>query len=72
MKQGSSTTRRRQTLPGVPGVYVLLFCELVKQLGYDERSLFHGLELDRAQLLAVDARASGGRHTLFGFACAIS
>lgn len=58
MKQGSSATRRRQTLPGVPGVYLLLFCELVKQLGYDEQSLLHGLEMDRAQLLAVDARAS--------------
>ena len=58
MKQGSSSSRRRQTLPGIPGVYVLLFCDLVKQLGYDEKRLFEGLALDRAQLLAADARVS--------------
>lgn len=58
MKSGQSSARRRQTLPGIPGVYVLLFSDLLKQLGYDESRLFEGLELDRTQLLAADARVS--------------
>lgn len=58
MKTGLSSSRRRQTLPGIPGVYVLLFCDLVRQLGYDDQRLLEGLELDRTQLLAPDSRAS--------------
>ncbi|MGB4342062.1 MAG: AraC family transcriptional regulator ligand-binding domain-containing protein [Moraxellaceae bacterium] len=58
MKSGQTSTRRRQALPGIPGIYVLLFCDLVRQLGYDDRRLLEGLELQRSQLLAPDARVS--------------
>ena len=58
MKSGQSSSRRRQPLPGIPGVYVLLFCDLVRQLGYDEHRLLDGLGLQRAQLLGADARVS--------------
>ena len=58
MKSGHASSRRRQTLPGIPGVYVLLFCDLVRQLGYDEQWLLEGLEPSRADLLAPDSRVS--------------
>lgn len=58
MVKQASSPRRRQTLPGIPGVYVLLFCDLVKKLGYDDRYLLDGLALNRTQLLAGDARVS--------------
>ncbi len=58
MKSGHASSRRRQTLPGIPGVYVLLFCDLVRQLGYDEQWLLEGLEPSRVELLAPDSRVS--------------
>lgn len=39
-------------------MYVLLFCDVLKQLGYDEGRLLEGMELDRAQLLTSDSRVS--------------
>ncbi|MDP2227008.1 MAG: AraC family transcriptional regulator ligand-binding domain-containing protein [Moraxellaceae bacterium] len=56
MKSGQSPARRRQTLPGIPGIYVLLFCDLLRELGYDESRLLDGMPFDRARLLQPDCR----------------
>lgn len=56
MKSGQSPARRRQTLPGVPGIYVLLFCDLLRTLGYDDARLLEGLPFDRGRLLQPDCR----------------
>lgn len=45
-------------LQGVPGIYLLLLCDVIKQMGHDERRLLEGLGVSREGLLAPDSRIS--------------
>ena len=43
---------------GVPGIYLLLLCDVVKRLGVDEQQILDGLGVTRAGLLQPDSRIS--------------
>jgi AraC-like DNA-binding protein len=45
-------------LQGVPGIYLLLLCDVIRQMGHDERMLLEGLGVTREALLAPDSRIS--------------
>lgn len=45
-------------LQGVPGIYLLLLCDVVRQMGHDDRHLLEGLGVTRERLLAPDSRIS--------------
>ncbi|MCK0536208.1 AraC family transcriptional regulator [Alcanivorax quisquiliarum] len=42
--------------PGVPAIYLLLLCDVVRGLGHDDGTLLQGLDVTRAGLLQPDAR----------------
>lgn len=42
--------------PGVPAIYLLLLCDVMRGLGHDEAVLLEGLAVTRAGLLQPDAR----------------
>lgn len=44
--------------PGVPAIYLLLLCDVVRSLGFDDQSLIEGLGVDRASLLDGQRRVS--------------
>lgn len=48
--------KRVQHNPGVPAVYLLLLCDVVRGLGHDDAALLDGLDVTRAGLLQPDAR----------------
>ncbi|MDF1780531.1 MAG: AraC family transcriptional regulator ligand-binding domain-containing protein [Alcanivoracaceae bacterium] len=43
---------------GVPGIYLLLLCDVVKRLGADEQIILEGLGVTRSGLLQPDSRIS--------------
>lgn len=43
---------------GVPGIYLLLLCDVVRRLGYEEQRVIEGLGVTRASLLQPDSRIS--------------
>lgn len=46
-----------QNRPGVPAVYLLLLCDVIRGLGHDDATLLEGLGVTRSSLLQPDARA---------------
>jgi AraC-like DNA-binding protein len=46
-----------QNRPGVPAVYLLLLCDVIRGLGHDDATLLEGLGVTRGSLLQPDARA---------------
>ena len=53
--QKPSETLRMQ---GIPGIYLLLLCDVVSQLGFDEQEVMGDLGMSRADLLKPDSRIS--------------
>lgn len=58
MPEGQPARSPRTTLAGIPAVYVLLFADLLRDLGYDDAALLAELGLVRSSLLAPDARVA--------------
>ncbi|WP_223422395.1 AraC family transcriptional regulator [Alcanivorax limicola] len=44
--------------PGVPAIYLLLLCDVVKSLGFDDHQVIEGLGVDRSSLLDGQRRVS--------------
>lgn len=58
MPEGQVARTHRTPLAGIPAVYVLLFADLLRDLGYDDAALLDDAGLVRADLLAPDARVA--------------
>lgn len=43
---------------GIPGIYLLLLCDVLRRLGHDEQKVIEGLGVTRASLLQPDSRIS--------------
>lgn len=43
---------------GIPGIYLLLLCDVIRQLGLDEQEVIHDLGVTRSELLRPDSRIS--------------
>ncbi|MAR92648.1 MAG: AraC family transcriptional regulator [Pseudomonadales bacterium] len=43
-------------MQGIPGIYLLLLCDLIKQFGLEEQALLDGMAVTRADLLRGDSR----------------
>jgi len=41
---------------GIPGIYLLLLCDVIKQLGMDEQAIIHDMGVTRGELLRPDSR----------------
>ncbi|RLT95019.1 MAG: AraC family transcriptional regulator [Ketobacter sp.] len=41
---------------GIPGIYLLLLCDVIKQFGLDEQDIIHDLGVTRSELLRPDSR----------------
>jgi AraC-like DNA-binding protein len=41
---------------GVPGIYLLLLCDVIRQMGHDDGQVVEGLGVSREKLLAADSR----------------
>ncbi|ASK33057.1 AraC family transcriptional regulator [Alloalcanivorax mobilis] len=50
--------------PGIPGIYVVLLCDVLKELGHDPAPLLRALDLRRDQLLAPECRLPMDRANL--------
>ena len=48
----------QEAFQGVPGIYLLLLCDVVRRLGHDEQQVIEGLGVTRAGLLQPDSRIS--------------
>lgn len=46
----------QEAFQGVPGIYLLLLCDVVRRLGHDEQQVIEGLGVTRAGLLQPDSR----------------
>lgn len=58
MREGQASEVQVGRSPGVPAIYVLLFCDLLRELGYDDAPVVAELGLSRDAMLAPDARVS--------------
>lgn len=59
--QSSSLSSQRPMAagqPGVPAIYLLLLCDVVKGLGLDDQLVIAGLDVDRTRLLDAQRRVS--------------
>ena len=43
---------------GIPGIYLLLLCDVIKRLGLDEQDIIHDMGVTRSELLRSDSRIS--------------
>src|SRR5690554_744775 len=50
------TSGRAWFTPGIPGIYVVLLCDVLKELGHDPSPLLRELNVAREQLLDPDYR----------------
>ena len=41
---------------GIPGIYLLLLCDVIKQFGLDEQDIIEGMGVTRSELLRPDSR----------------
>ena len=41
---------------GIPGIYLLLLCDVIKQFGYDDQDIIYDMNVSRSDLIKPDAR----------------
>ncbi|MCB1836398.1 MAG: AraC family transcriptional regulator ligand-binding domain-containing protein [Alcanivoracaceae bacterium] len=58
MQSGRQDNVTQTLYQGVPGIYLLLLCDVVRRLGVDEQEILDGLGVTRAGLLQPDSRIS--------------
>lgn len=58
VRSGRKNTQVRADLAGVPGIYLQLLCDVMRELGHDDVALLDGLDVEREHLLRPDCRVS--------------
>ena len=48
--------QNQNVLQGIPGIYLLLLCDVVNQLGFDEQDIIGDMGVSRDELLKPESR----------------